>query len=369
VSWHDQRHANPIEVRHAPGGLVLVERIDPESYLLGLAEMPYGWHPAALRAQAIAARSYLANLVANPRWGVMAEFDFDICGSAACQLYVGAGSVEVAADGQAWAAAVSGTAGLILLHEGEPALAVYHSTAGRTTRSVEDVWPGSGPVPYLQAVEVPRQDSPFAEWSFTLPMDALLDVLAADDIAIPGEVTGVWTVVTPTGGGPYRVRLQTDAGPLEIGADRVQAAMNAHGPRLFPDLLPAVRPDGARYPQAVLSPTFTVRSWSGAAEALFRGRGWGHQVGMPQYGARAMAGDGTWAAGILNHFYSGLWPSADPGFLPDEITVGLGWDRGEVTLRAERYVLRSGTGVVATGRNGDFTLLAGADGMVVLATP
>jgi SpoIID/LytB domain protein len=369
VSWRDQRHTNPIEVRHAPGGLVLEERIDPESYLLGIAEMPYSWHPAALRAQAIAARSYLANLVANPRWGVMAEFGFDICGSAVCQLYVGAGSVEAATDGPAWRAAVRSTAGQILLYEGEPALALYHSTAGRTTRSVQDVWPGSGPVPYLQAVEVPPQDSPFAEWSFTLPMDALLEILAADGVAIPGEVTGVWTIVTQPGGGPYRVRFQTDAGPVEVGADRVQAAVNAHGPGLYPDLLPAYRPDGPRYPQAVLSPTFTVRSQSNSTEALFQGQGWGHQLGMPQYGAQAMALGGTWAAGILNHFYSGLWPAADPGFLPDEITVGLGWDRSEVTLRAERYVLRSGTGVVARGLDGEFTLLAGPGGTVELAAP
>jgi SpoIID/LytB domain protein len=224
-------------------------------------------------------------------------------------------------------------------------------------------------VSYLQAVEVPAQDSPFAEWSFTVPMEALLEILAADGITIPGEVIGVWTIVTQPGGGPYRVRFQTDAGPVEVAADRVQAALNTRGPSLYPDLLPAYRPDGPRYPQAVLSPTFTVRSRPGGAEALFRGQGWGHQLGMPQYGAQAMALDGTWAAGILHHFYSGLWPSADPGFLPDEITVGLGWDRSEVTLRAERYVLRSGTGVVATGQDGDFTLLAGPDGMVVLAAP
>ena len=91
VSGYDQRHTHPIEVTYAPGGLVLVERLSPEEYLLGLGEMPYSWHPAALRAQAVAARTYLANLLAKPAWGVMAEFGFDICGSATCQVYLGAG--------------------------------------------------------------------------------------------------------------------------------------------------------------------------------------------------------------------------------------------------------------------------------------
>ena len=127
---------------------MLVERLSPEEYLLGLGEMPYSWHPAALRAQAIAARTYLANLLANPPWGVMAEFGFDICGSAVCQLYLGAGRAQVAEDGSRWAAAVSATAGKILLYDGTPALAVYHSTAGATTRSNQDVWGGAArPLP------------------------------------------------------------------------------------------------------------------------------------------------------------------------------------------------------------------------------
>ena len=92
------------------------------------------------------------------------EFGFDICASALCQLYR-AGRAQVAEDGYCWAAAVAATAGTILLSGGTPALAVYHSTAGATTRSIEDVWGGEA-IPYLRAVEVPPQDSPFASWSY-----------------------------------------------------------------------------------------------------------------------------------------------------------------------------------------------------------
>lgn len=366
-NWAEQHHTRPVQIRNAPGGLVVTERVSPEEYLLGLGEMPYSWHPAALRAQAIAARSYLANLLAGGSWG--AQFGFDICGTAQCQVYLGAGRAEVAEGGSAWARAVSDTAGRILIYDGRPALTVYHSTAGARTRSVQDVWPSLGAVPYLQGVDVPAQNSPFAEWSYELTLDQFLAILAEARIDFPAGVTSIVTVVTLDGAGPYRLRFRTPDGPVEITVDRIQSAMNTYGPRLFPDLLPARRPDGPRYPQVVLSPTFTVRTLPDGVRVRVRGQGWGHQLGMAQYGAQAMAVAGSSTAQILSHFYSGLMPRPDPGFLPEQITVGLGWERSQIELRAASYVLRSGDAVVARGAGGEFTFRPGAGGMVVLQIP
>jgi SpoIID/LytB domain protein len=367
VSGYEQRHTRPIEVTHAPGGLVLVERLSPEEYLLGIAEMPYSWHPAALRAQAIAARTYLANVVASPPRGVMAEFGFDICGSALCQVYLGAGRAQVVEGGSRWAAAVAATAGKILLYDGTPALAAYHSTGGATTRSNQDIWGGAA-VPYLQAVEVPAQDSPFATWTYELRLDQLRHILERAGITLPNEVTAVSTLVTEPGGGPYLVRFHAPTGTAEVAAGRIQSAMNTYGPSLYGWVLPAYRPDGKRYPQTVLSPTFTMATLDNGSTVRVEGKGWGHQIGMPQYGAQAMAlaGDGTGT--ILNHFYTGLWPRPDPGFLPGEISVGLGWDRAAVTLQADYFVLRSADGVVARGRDAAFSLRDGEGGWVVLAS-
>jgi stage II sporulation protein D len=365
VSGYDQRHTRPIEITHPEGGLLLVERLSPEEYLLGIAEMPYSWRPAALRAQAIAARTYLANLAANPPYGVMARLGFDICGSAVCQLYLGAGRVQVVEGGSRWTSAVAATAGRILLYQDQPALAAYHSTAGATTRSNQDVWGGAA-VPYLQAVTVPPQDSPYASWAYELRLDQVTEILAAGGVAFPGEVSAIATVVTDPGGGPYRIRFTTAAGAVELTANRVQSIMNTHGPRLYGWVLPAFRPDGIRYPQAVLSPTFTMETLPDGITVRVRGEGWGHQLGMPQYGAQAMAETGASATAILRHFYSGLSPQLDPGFIPAEISVGLAWDRGALTLRADYYTLRSPDGVVARGRNATFSLSAGEGGWVVL---
>jgi hypothetical protein len=196
----------------------------------------------------------------------------------------------------------------------------------------------------------------------------LLQILNAAGITLPDGVTAVSTLVTEPGGGPYRVRFKTPTGTTEVTAGRIQAAMNTYGPSLYGWLLPAYRPDGKRYPQTVLSPTFTMATLSDGVTVRVAGQGWGHQIGMPQYGAQAMALAGNSTGAILNHFYTGLWPRPDPGFLPGEISVGLGWDRAAVTLRADYYVLRSADGVVARGRNGAFSLREGEGGWVVLAS-
>ena len=132
------------------------------------------------------------------------------------------------------------------------------------------------------------------------------------------------------------MRFRTSDGSTELTAGSIQWAVNEHGPDLYGWLLPAYRPDGKRYPQAVLSPTYTMRTLSDGITVRVRGEGWGHQLGMPQYGAQAMAVAGSSAAAILGHFYSGLAPRLDPGFLPGAIDVGLAWDRAEATLRGRQ---------------------------------
>jgi len=355
----------PIEVRTAPDGLVVVERTSVQDYLLGVDEMPFSWSMPALKSQVIAARTYLANLVTFP-YGAQATYGFDICDSTSCQVYRGAlpSSRE---DFDRWQRAVEQTEGKILLAGGAPAAALYHSTSGTTTRSIEDVWEGRSPVWYLTAVDVPPQESPFASWSYDLPLDAFLDIMAAAGYDFGGEeVTRIRSKKTDPGGGPYLMKVFTESGRTDLSMSTVQSAINMHGPALYPDLLPAYRTDGSgyRYPQAALSPTMAVVTDT-EGNAIVRGEGWGHQLGLSQYGADAMGRLGSSPAQILEHFYSGLSPANDPGFLPDEIQVGLGWERSAVNLPTTgRWILRSPDGVVARGRLGTISLTP-HDGEVV----
>ena len=355
----------PIDVRTAPDGLVVVERTTVQDYLLGVDEMPFSWSMPALEAQVIAARTYLANLVTFP-YGAQAAYGFDICDSTSCQVYRGARPSQ-RDDFDRWKQAVDQTDTQILLAGAVPAAALYHSTSGTTTRSIEDVWEGRNPVWYLTAVDVPEQDSPFASWRYELPLDAFLAIMAAAGHDFDGEeVTRVRSKKTAPGGGPYVMKVFTPSGRTDISMNTVQLAMNVHGPRLYPDLLPAYRTDGSgyRYPQAALSPTMTVVSDT-EGNALVRGEGWGHQLGLSQYGADSMGRLGAAATEILEHFYSGLTPVVDPGFLPSEIRVGLGWERTIVNLPTTgRWILRAPEGVVARGAHGTITLTPHEDQVV-----
>jgi hypothetical protein len=157
--------------------------------------------------------------------------------------------------------------------------------------------------------------------------------------------------------------------------------MNASGPRVRPDLFPANRPDGRRYPNTVLSPTYDIsREWvigrdftTGyvPATALYtiEGTGWGHQVGMSQYGAQAMAVAGADYASILSHFYTGLVPAPAPSVLPDLVEVGLGWGLDEVTITADGpYDLVANGTVLAQGVIGSWTIQS-SGGDVLVAAP
>ena len=365
VGFDLYEYSGPIEVRSAPDGLVVVEHVAPETYLLGIDEMPFSWNSAALQAQVIAARTYLANLVAFPRWGLMATYGFDICDTTSCQVYEGIGVIDRTA-GDRWRAAVEATAGQILLYEGRPAAALYHAAAGSATRSIQDVWVGSSAVPYLQAVPITDEGSVYSHWKFKIPLDAFVDILAADGITFDGPITEVSTNVTATGDGPYTIRVSTDAGVTVLAIDDVRAALNGNGPDLYPALLPAEYGAGKRYPAVVMSPTFTVRT-NTSGKVVIEGEGYGHQLGMSQYGAWAMAKTGSTATDILEHFYTGLSPEPDPGFLPAELEVGIGWQWHSVTLRPQGgYVLRGADGVVETGTGGSIFMLPGGSEVVLI---
>jgi hypothetical protein len=138
----------------------------------------------------------------------------------------------------------------------------------------------------------------------------------------------------------------------EISINDVQVALNghglAHGYPQIPDLLVNVG-------QPAPSTTFTVKLKNNKVQ--IRGEGWGHQLGLSQYGALAMAEAGSSSTQILEHFYTGLTPSADPGFLAGDIEVGLAWERPIIELAPQgRYVLKSNVGTIATGREGVITI-------------
>src|SRR3989339_157287 len=128
-------------------------------YLKGIGEMPSSWSMEALKAQAIAARSYALAYISYANYQNYTEYKNDpnaksICTTQACQVFIGHVKDE------RWAQAVTETKGMVLLSSGVPITAYYASTAGGSTLSSEEVWGGYRPYA-LSLIDVDSTGKPF----------------------------------------------------------------------------------------------------------------------------------------------------------------------------------------------------------------
>lgn len=305
------RYPGTLRVEPARDGtLSLTVTLTFRRYLEGLAEVPPSWPMAALEAQAIAARSYaLATTGWHGEEG--APLETPICASSACQVYRGL-PLEPSPALRRWYRAVRRTDGLVLLYQGRPAETVYFSTSNGRTYGNDEVFGGS-PLPYLRPV-VERDDgaSPLSHWRVRIPFTDLARFLAAG---------GEWTSGRPIS----EVRLEGDSVVVAGGGSSrtidlatFRDAVNAWAHCLRPSRYP---PDGL--PTTIPSRWFSLSSGRGAVTVI--GRGWGHGVGMVQWGAYGKARHGLSAAQILASYYGGLRPEPypEPGRIHVEVASGL----------------------------------------------
>jgi stage II sporulation protein D len=141
-------------VRSSGGRLSAVNHVRLEEYLYGVVpdEMPSSWAMEALKAQAVAARSYA--VISRRGSGV-----YDLFSDTRSQVYGGVASEETRSN-----AAIDATAGQVVLYDGRVAWTFFHSTSGGRTASIEDVWSAS-PIPYLVSVADPYDSlSPHHNW-------------------------------------------------------------------------------------------------------------------------------------------------------------------------------------------------------------
>jgi stage II sporulation protein D len=191
----DRPYRGQLQVSVVGGRLRAVNHVGLEPYLFGVvpAEMPHDWLPEALKAQAVAARTYAMAVrkVAG---------DFDLYPDVRSQVYRG-----IAGEKPSATAAVQATAGRVVLYRGQIAKTYFFSTSGGRTATVTDVWPGSDPTPYLVSVADPYDSaSPHHQWG-PLPMKA---ARLKRVFRVPGRLLDVRTSVTPSG----RVRTVTAVG-------------------------------------------------------------------------------------------------------------------------------------------------------------
>lgn len=355
-----RRLVDTVEVRPSPvgDGVLVVAEMDIDEYVAGLAEMPASWPMEALRAQAVAARTYAwyqRSLQTYEDRGL----PYDICATTACQVFEGRAVVE-GDKGQRWQRAVDQTSGQVLLHGGEPILARYFSTSGGATRNNEHVFPSDGAFPYLKGVEDPDDAlSPLHTWTARFTREQF------DAIAARGQTLSAVTPVAQArverapGGEPDRVVITgRDGTTAEVTAGELQNFLNSTAPELFPEQFPGPRSEGdAPLPTTVPSSRYRIEVTD--QHVVLHGRGWGHGVGMGQYGARGKAERGLDHAEILAAYYNGLRPTRSPD-VPERIRVGLADDVGDLSMSANGPLVVRAAGHVVTRRALGMWRVAGA---------
>ncbi|WKN47673.1 SpoIID/LytB domain-containing protein [Nocardioides sp. Arc9.136] len=151
----DRPYRGRLRAARVGTGVETVNDLRLDSYLKGVVplEIPATWSPAAVRAQAVAARTYASYERAHPRASA-----YQLCDTTSCQVYGG-----VAAEHPASNAAVDATAGQVLTAGGEPAFTQFASSSGG--------WTSAGSVPYLTAQKDPYDGwagNPVHRWSTTV---------------------------------------------------------------------------------------------------------------------------------------------------------------------------------------------------------
>jgi stage II sporulation protein D len=326
-----RRFLDTVELLPRRGGIEVVNELGLDAYLYGLAEVPQSWPEAVLDAQVIAARTYA--------WRSMqrgAFRDHDICATVACQVFRGA-EILLGMNGDRWRDAVDRTSGRVLLFEGEPILARYFSTSGGRTYANEEVFESSGPRPYLRAIADPYDAlSPLHRWEVRFTRDEFDAILAEGRTLSAAVPLARIERLGPTDDPRAEILLVGEDGRrVTVRAVVLRDFLSSRAVQLYPDRFPPLRSDGVRpLPSTVPTTRYDIELTE--REVILHGLGWGHGVGMGQWGAHARALEGHSAEEILAAYYGGIMPVVDPA-LPGRIRAGMGAarrdDDGVVTVR------------------------------------
>lgn len=277
-------YASPLELLRVGPTLAVVNELPLEDYLVGVVRAESGdrWPAEALRAQAIVARTFAAyhRIIATA-----AAKPFHIVASTAHQVFAG----HVGPASPAWAA-VRETTGQVLLWEGEVFPAFYHAESGGYTEDPRAVFAAPN-MPGLHAVRCDfSAGSPHFSWSLDVRLTDLSEMLRRHDMAV-GAVTAVEVAERSPSLRAATVVVRGTRGAAQLRGNDFRRIV---GYETLRSTLFAVVVEGG---------------W-----ARFSGRGYGHGVGMCQWGAKAMAEQGHTARQILEFYYPGAtFARLEPG--------------------------------------------------------
>ena len=277
----------PLEIQSLPSGLAVINQIDLETYVAGVVsgEVSPKWPLEALKAQAVAARTYvLYKQVENQ------QQPFDVFASVLDQVYHGH-----AARSESVLRAVAETKGHVVTYDGRPIYAAYSSTAAGPTEDALYVWALN--LPYLKGVNCPfDEQAPRYDWRTSFTFEFLERQLRKEGYTVGTVATLTPYTFTPSGR-VDRVRLLHSQGEIILRGQDLRRIVGY---------------------SKIFSTNFSIESMG--AEVVVVGHGAGHAVGMCQWGMREMAELGYDYQSILRHYYPGttLLPIARVNLTPSD---------------------------------------------------
>jgi stage II sporulation protein D len=283
VVWiGDRWYRGKAVVTRSGSGITAVNHVDMDQYLWSVlgGEMNGNWPQEALKAQAVAARSYALFRREKGRNGL-----YDVGNTTLWQVYRG-----VQDESGGTQQAVNATTRQVVIIKGTQRIieAVFHSSSGGHTENSEDVW--SSPVSYLRAVQDYDEGAPVYRWNKTFTRSQLSD-----------RITGVGLIksITPdpksqTAGQRYLIwNIEGEQGKKRLKADDLQEALDLKSSKVL---------------AITQVPTKTASTKPTSTDVTFNveGGGFGHGLGLSQYGAYNLASKLNWKYDqILLHFYTG----------------------------------------------------------------
>lgn len=256
--------------------MTVINVVELESYLYSVVgkEMSPSWNIEALKAQAVCARSY-----ALTHLGRFSQYGFDLCDTQNSQVYQG-----IKAEADSTRLAVDSTKGKAVYYGGKPVEVFYFSSGGGSTEDVSNVWGSS--FPYLKSAADPYEKDSEAtryNWSTTISRSELSDKLAAKGLEI-GELLGMEITKTSDAGRVTELVFTGTEGQYTAKLEKTRTILG--GDVVYSQKYTFVLDE---------NDVFT-----------FTGNGWGHAVGMSQWGAKAMADSGFGYEDIIKFYFAGV---------------------------------------------------------------
>ncbi|QXM05927.1 SpoIID/LytB domain-containing protein [Crassaminicella indica] len=337
--------------RYLDSDLTVINQLGLDEYLYSVVpkEMSGDWPIEAQKAQAVAARSYaVLNLNRHKNYG------FDLCSSIHCQVYGGYSSENPRTQ-----RAVDETKGKVITYDGKVVAALYHSNSGGHTEDSENVW--SNPLGYLRGVEDPYSIGvPNDHWTKVYKKQQIEDLLSSHGMFV-GSITNIIVKERSSNGRVLKLEIQGTNGNQILEKGQIRNIFgNRNLKSTWFDIVNNSTDSGKLAEEANFEDKYVITAEgvkkiklqnqyidngreksliniqdkyiitdkgldkielknkelnredkskfnsTGADQYVFIGKGYGHGVGMSQWGAKKMAEQGFTYEQILSHYYTGI---------------------------------------------------------------